>query len=122
MLDERTIRLIETAAAFVGVPILVVLSYRRWLAQIRGGLPHWRNGIGLASLTLVSMSWLWFVLTLAEARPHSDIFALRVLDFMVALATLFAPFCALAWRRSARLYAIAATVVMMFGGRALIYA
>ncbi len=43
----------------VAVPVLVVLAYVRWAKETRRDLPHWRNGIALASMVIISADWLF---------------------------------------------------------------
>jgi hypothetical protein len=39
------------------IPTLLVWGYSLWSKSSRRELPHWRNGMGLASITLIFTSW-----------------------------------------------------------------
>jgi len=42
------------------IPILVTVACGRWTRISRRELPHWRNGIGLASIVVVSTEWFLY--------------------------------------------------------------
>jgi hypothetical protein len=71
------------------VPVLLALTCIRWAKATRRDLPHWRNGIVLASMVIISADWLfetaiWFVYSLnreslrlsnaVEAQMNFDIY------------------------------------------------
>lgn|ERR1700682_400736 len=39
------------------VPALLYLAWSGWARTVRADLPRWRNGIGLAVLLILSLSW-----------------------------------------------------------------
>src|SRR5258706_5592502 len=50
-------RLFTSVFCSFAIPTLLVWGYSLWNKGIRRGLPHWRNGLGLASITLILASW-----------------------------------------------------------------
>lgn len=58
-----------------GVPTVVLFAWRSWLGGGRAGLPPWRNGLGLAALLLVSLSWSLAALTVIPGLAD-----LRIID------------------------------------------
>jgi hypothetical protein len=124
MVSESMARLMATVLTFVGVPVLTVLSYRAWVIRTRVGLPHWRNGIGLTALVLISLSWLWYALwyVLTGTRFASQLATVwSEFTFMSALCTQLATVFAMAWKGTSRLQAIAAGVLMLLGFRFFSY-
>jgi hypothetical protein len=57
--SEGTERLPVAAITCTGIPILVVLAHLRWRKVLRQELPRWRSGLGLASMVIVSVLWLF---------------------------------------------------------------
>jgi hypothetical protein len=59
----------------VAVPVLLVLAYVGWEKATRRNLPHWRNGIALASMVIISTDWvfqtvLWVIYSLHHESPR----------------------------------------------------
>ena len=44
----------------LAIPILVIVACARWMGVSRRELPQWRNGIGLASIVVVSTEWFLY--------------------------------------------------------------
>jgi hypothetical protein len=55
-------RLLTSLFCSLAIPTLLIWAYIRWTRGIRRELPHWRNGAGLASITIISVCWLYEVL------------------------------------------------------------
>jgi hypothetical protein len=58
----------------VAIPALVVLAYTYWAKITRRDLPHWRNALGLISILVISVDWLfqtavWVFYALNVAAP-----------------------------------------------------
>jgi hypothetical protein len=49
----------------LAIPILLVWGFSLWNTRSRKELPHWRNGMGLASITFIFASWVIQVAGLA---------------------------------------------------------
>jgi hypothetical protein len=64
---EGVVRLSGLISAVVAVPLLLLLAFRGWTRSLRFQLPRWRNGIGLTSLLIVAVVWLWYSLVLVPA-------------------------------------------------------
>src|SRR6266566_4309195 len=59
----------------VAVPVLLVLAFVGWAKATRRDLPHWRNGIALASMVIISADWLfqtvlWVIYSLNHESPR----------------------------------------------------
>src|SRR5258708_40295635 len=50
-------RLFTSALCGLAIPTLLVWAYSHWVKGNRRELPHWRNGMGLASITLIFAGW-----------------------------------------------------------------
>ena len=48
----------------LAVPVLLVWACTVWTRRTRLELPHWRNGLGLASITLIFAGWSFQLLGL----------------------------------------------------------
>ena len=59
LLSEGTRRLTVAAITCAGIPVLVVLAHLRWSKVHRPELPRWRNGLGLASMVIITALWLF---------------------------------------------------------------
>jgi hypothetical protein len=118
---ETTVRVFSAVIADAGTPALVGLASVRWTKGIRRELPPWRNGMGLASIVIISAFWLfqmarWLMLSLNRelTAPYGNWreFQLFFPAFFVYPALLLA--CAL--KGSPRLLMIAAWVAVLFSG------
>jgi len=63
-------RLVMATVEVIGVPMLLVASWSIWLRSVRAELPLWRNGLALAALSLVSVSWSLAVLSVVSGFAH----------------------------------------------------
>ncbi len=59
---ETVTRSFMHALGLLAVPILIVVAFRAWAKVTRPELPRWRNGLGLASMAIISATWLFHVL------------------------------------------------------------
>jgi hypothetical protein len=84
LLSDGTERLTVAAVTCAGIPVLVLLAHARWRRVLRPELPHWRNGLGLASTVIISVLWLFALKTdKFDPRPYY----LEAGDFNIALST-----------------------------------
>ena len=51
------VRLFTSLSCIFAIPTLLVWGYSLWNKGSRRELPHWRNGMGLASITLIFANW-----------------------------------------------------------------
>lgn len=56
---ETITRISIAAVSCAATPALVGLASVRWIKSIRRELPPWRNGVGLASILIISSLWLF---------------------------------------------------------------
>jgi hypothetical protein len=56
---ETTTRFSAAVIGCAATPALVGLACVRWIRDIRRELPRWRNGVGLASIVIISALWLF---------------------------------------------------------------
>ena len=119
--NETIIRISSAVIAGAATPALVSLASVRWIKGIRQEMPPWRNGMGLASIVIISAFWLfqmtrWLMLSMNRdlAAPYGDLreFELFLPAFFVYPALLLA--CAL--KGSPRLLMIAAWVTVLLSG------
>jgi len=116
MLDSPIVRLVASATSLVAVPVLLVLAYRAWHARCRATLPHWRNGIGLAAVSLLVLAWLWFAIGLADTSLTPRLGAMYLdLTFLAMICTWLATAFASAWKGRSRLEVLAACILMVAG-------
>ena len=52
-MNEDIVAFFAVFATLIGVPVLLVLSWRGWHHRTRFDLPEWRNGFGFTSLALL---------------------------------------------------------------------
>ncbi len=118
---ETITRISTVVIAGAATPALVGLASVRWTKGIRQEMPHWRNGMGLASIVITSAFWLfqmarWLMLSMNRdlTAPYGDLreFELFLPAFFVYPALLLA--CAL--QGTPRLLMIAAWVAVLFSG------
>lgn len=116
------IRLVASAVSLVAVPVLLVLAYRAWNKGQRVALPHWRNGLGLAAVSLLSPAWLWFAIGLADTPLTPRLGAMYLdLTVLAVICTYLATAFACAWEGRSRLEVLAACILMGVGWRFFSY-
>jgi len=116
MLDSPIVRLVASATSLVAVPVLLFLAFRAWHARCRITLPHWRNGIGLAAVSLLVLAWLWFAIGLADFALMPRLGAIYLdVTLLAVICTWLAAAFASAWRGRSRLEVLAACVLMFVG-------
>jgi hypothetical protein len=118
----ETIAHISTAViAGAATPALVGLALVSWTRGVRQEIPPWRNGMGLASIVIISAFWLfqmtrWLVLSMNRGltAPYGDLreFELFLPAYFAYPALLLA--CAL--QGTSRRLMIAAWVAVLFSG------
>jgi hypothetical protein len=108
----------------LAIPILASLAYIRWWRVTRQELPHWRNGVGLASLVIVSANWSFDVALyiLPSIRPHSTSFYNPDWLALQLYSSLAAVLLAMALKGSPRLQTIAAGALMVAFVKLSVYA
>ncbi len=123
---ETTARISVAIIGCAATPALVGFAYLRWAGAIRQKLPRWRNGLGLASVVIISVLWLFQTTLWILWSLHYDLTTtygnwrefelfLPVFYFLAALPLA----CAL--KGASRLLMIAAWVLMQLYYRAFIY-
>lgn len=115
MFDPSIVMMVAALTSLIGVPILLVFAYKAWMKQTRASLPQWRNGLGLTSLVLVALSWVWYAFGLAESRLASVGPPFMLLSSVAVCCALLAVLLASAWQGRSRVGAVAAIVLMTFG-------
>ncbi len=106
--------MLAALTSLIGVPILLVLAYKAWMKRTRASLPQWRNSLGLTSLVLVALSWVWYAFGLAESRlAFGPRFML--LSSVAVCCALVSVLLASAWQGRSRVGAVAASILMIFG-------
>jgi hypothetical protein len=55
---EITVRTFASIGGLLAVPVLLFLAFRDWIRTSRAKSPHWRNGLALSSMVLVSLVWM----------------------------------------------------------------
>ena len=105
------------------IPTLTALACTRWWRVTRQELPHWRNGMGLASIVIVAANWSFQVLlcTLFFIRPYSTSFHNPDWVALQLYSSLAAALLAMALKGSPRFQLIAAGVLMVAFVRSFIY-
>ena len=70
ILAPLMVRLFISVFCSLAIPTLLVWAYSLWNKSNRRELPHWRNGMGLASITIIFASWSIQLLGLALFLSH----------------------------------------------------
>jgi cytochrome c biogenesis protein CcdA len=111
---EGVIRISAFVAGIVVVPILLILAWHVWIRTVRPSLSQWRNGVAGASLLILSVSWVFFVITdFIAFASHFTAAAPGVgVQSAFLLSSSFAAILALASRGNARIYAFAASILI----------
>ena len=112
---ETTRRLSAAIIGFSATPAFVGLAYLRWVKGTRRELPSWRNGMGLASMVIISGLWLFQTTTVVVWLLRIEFgLLLPAIYFWIALPLA----CAL--KGAPRLLMVAAWVsVQLFYGAAM---
>ena len=105
------------------VPILIILAYRAWVKVIRPELPTWRNGLGLASMVILSAAWLFYAVLpiLGSIRPSLTRFFNLEWNAALFYSSFAAALLAIALRGAPRTQVIAAALSMWAWLQANIY-
>jgi hypothetical protein len=117
LVGERTEVAVRASAGVLGllaVPLLVALACRTWVKLARPTLSNWRNGLGLASIIILCISWLLFavVLVIERIRPEATRFFSPDWFATILWSTQAAALLALALRGPARNMGISAAFLM----------
>jgi hypothetical protein len=120
---ENVIRSFAGKVGLLAVPVLIVLAYRAWAKAVRSELPAWRNGLGLGSIVLLSVSWLFFAALsiLGSIRPGSTHFFDLEWTATLFSCTEAAALLAIALRGASRIQAISAALLMWTWVQSTIY-
>jgi hypothetical protein len=101
-------------AAFILIPFLLILTSRIWITQPRVELSSTRKLLGVLSLVVTSLTWMFLLLL-----SFADRWGIRTnfFDGRWATATIFAAFSgmllSLALKGRARIYALLAGFLML---------
>ena len=112
-----------TLFSCVTIPILTAIAYMRWSRVVRQELPHWRNGVGLTAIVIVSVNWLFQVLLWILSSISFDLTRFYNLDWFALqmYTSLVATLLAIALKRAPRLQTIAAGLLMQAFLRVFVY-
>jgi hypothetical protein len=121
---ETITRISSAVIAGAATPALVGLASVRWIKGIRQELPPWRNGMGPASIVIISAFWLfqmtrWLMLSMNRelTAPYGVCGGLREFElFLPAFFVYPTLLLACALKGSPRLLMIAAWVAVLFSG------
>jgi len=104
-----------TFAAFVGIPILAVYSFRDWAVTRPDSFPAWRNITGLVSLGVILCGWLFLVvLTILSFINDSWRYILTEnMNIGLILLAVAASISCIAFKGAARAMAIVAGVLLV---------
>jgi hypothetical protein len=107
------------------IPSLLIWACVTWQKRLRGDLPHWRNGLGLASFTLIFAAWAveFLELILALNRVEWRGFQNFSTDWLYVqiYIVLAAPFLALALKGLPRIQVFTAGILLYVFGASLVY-
>ena len=119
-------RLLTSVFCSLAIPTLLVWVYIRWTRGIRRELPHWRNGVGLASITIISVGWLYEVVawihSLSELNLASFYSFVWYAEYIEIYFLLPAPLLALAFKGSPRLQVFTAAILLNVLAASFVYA
>jgi hypothetical protein len=120
---ELSIRSVAVFSGLVFVPLLLVLSCRTWLKFVRISLPTWRNGLGLASISVLMVTWLLLSSQKLLGQTKPQWFTLGNNDWPGALFTFvgMALLLAISLKGVVRTYVIAAALLLWAWVQASIY-
>jgi len=112
-----------TLFCFVAVPLFTFLAYRRWEKLIRSQLPAWRNLLGLSSMSMVSATWLFWVVLFALGSTGASLpsFINQAWLFVFSYSGLVAALLAMALRGVPRTLAMSAGLLVWAGLQAFGY-
>src|SRR5262249_38524545 len=107
--------MIEVIFSYLAIPVFIILACREWLKSFRAGFSYWRSFLGLTSLLIVSANWLFILLSFITHAidgcwPNLTGEAGR--NYLPSVAAVLLAF---GFRGKARLYGMAASVLLTFG-------
>lgn len=99
------------------VPILLFFAWKGWSSDLHAELPGWRNGLALSALVLLLVTWLGAAILEIPAavsqqapRPQALSEAMLTLSRVLSIIVIG---LALALRRSPRIQAVIAGILML---------
>jgi hypothetical protein len=110
------VRLFISMFCGLAIPALLVSAYSRWNNGCRRELPHWRDGVGLASVAFIFASWSIQLVGLVLLLTHINLqgsqnFAWYWMHIEIYLLPL-APLLALGFRGLPRLQVFTAGILV----------
>jgi hypothetical protein len=119
------VRLFISMLCSLAIPTLLVWAYSLWNKGNRRELPHWRNGMALASITIIFGSWsiqlLGLVLFLSRVNMQgSQNFSWFLMGVEIYLLPL-APLLAFGFRGLPRLQVFTAGILVWMLEASLVY-
>ena len=120
------VRIFTFVFCTLAIPTLLVWGYSLWNRGGRKELPHWRNGMGLAAITLIFAGWsiqlLGLVLSLSRINSQGFQNFGWYWGYIEIYTLLLAPLLALAWKGPPRLQIFAAGVFLYLLAASSVYA
>ena len=110
------------SVTIVAIPCLAILAYRGWIKGLRHELPHWRSGLGIASIVVTFLSWASTCILLLIDRIGINTDFLSV-DWTtpIALLALAGTSLAIALKGASRIEAIVAGILMAAGAAMVVH-
>jgi membrane associated rhomboid family serine protease len=95
-------------AILVVSPCLCIFAYRTWTIRVRQNLSRWRNVLGVASIALMFLNWLAFVLVIILRRQYIDLETRAPTSFLVSVLAVVLAF---ALKKSPRIQVVAVGIL-----------
>ena len=109
----------------LAVPTLLVWAYSLWKKGSRRELPHWRNGMGLASVTFTFASWSIQVSGLVVFLSRINWHGFQSIDWYLMYIELYllplAPLFAIGFKGLPRLQVFTAGILVWVLAASLVY-
>jgi hypothetical protein len=123
---EITVRTCASICGLSAVPVLLLIAFRNWIRTSRADSPHWRNGLALSSMVLVSLVWMSrFITSTVYAGPRggNHVFHLDPLSMLATLlySNLLAGLLASALMGKSRLLVLSSVLFLWPGFQSGIY-
>jgi hypothetical protein len=99
----------------LAIPVLLVWAWALWTKRTRRELPHWRNGLGLAAITLIFAGWSFEIIGLFLFMTRVNWRGFRAFgwywDHIEIYLFILNPLLALAWKGVPRLQVFVAGIL-----------
>jgi hypothetical protein len=119
------VRLFISVSCSFAIPILLVWGYSLWNKGTRRELPQWRNGMGLASITLIFASWSIQVFGLALFLSRISWHGFQNIDWYFGHIEIYllplAPLLAVGFRGLPRLQVFTAGILVWVLAASFVY-